>query len=175
MAESFTVAAPSAGIGTEPAVPSMSAAKFIEFVLCGRRCLIEAERVLEIVFPLPTAAVPGNPPWLQGLAAHRGEPIAVIEPALVLHFDEIRGGKRSKLLIFRKEDGQCRFALPVESVNKLVAIEADQLRPVDPLDTKAVACECEYGSSSVILIDSKRLTDSLEHFRNRTSAIESQR
>lgn len=132
--------------------------KFISVELGGRLCWVAASEVVEVVQPMTAAAVPNSPAWLSGLAAYRGKPVAVIDPAFL--FDRPSNSARSrkaKVLVFRSNPENAQFALPVEAVRELVSVRREDLQPdEEPSDGKPFRTLMKDGHS-ISLIDHNRL------------------
>ena len=136
-----TQAIPAAGSPT-----GAKAEKLISFELRGHRCCVNASAVAEVVHSLQAAALPDQPSWLVGLAAYRGEPVAVIDPS-VLAAGPVPAapGRRSKTIIFRNQTDTdaLRYALPIDSLQEMIVIEPGRLPstgdlPVADLDLSGV-------------------------------------
>ncbi len=150
-----------ASSGESPAEGAEFIEKFVSFDLCGHRCLVEADGVEEVVRPLPTSQLPNQPSWLLGIAAHRGDPVAVIEPSMVFPGEETVAGSKAKTLIFRRSDGQCRFALPIDSLRQLISLRPDSLRFDGLQQPYKFFIECEIDSEKAVLISQRLLIESL--------------
>lgn len=110
--------------------PGATAEKLISFELRGQRCCVAASAVAEVVHEMTTAALPDPPQWLAGLAAYRGEPVAVIDPSAI-----IAGPapslyvRRPKTIIFRKQPDTAalQYALPIDSLGEMIPAETQKL------------------------------------------------
>jgi purine-binding chemotaxis protein CheW len=87
------------------------------------------ETVIETMRPLPIEPVPGMPPFLQGVALVRGEPVPVVD----LHtlFDGRKPGSPGRFLLLRT--GQRRVALAVEAVLGVFRIARTVQQGLPPL------------------------------------------
>lgn len=126
--------------------------KFISFELRGQRCCVPASAVAEVVHVLQTAALPDPPEWLIGLAAYRGEPVAVIDPS-VLAAGPARSvpGRRAKTIIFRKQPdaSALQYALPIDSLQEMILAETGKFPPAGNLPVQ----DLDLGGGRVRLID----------------------
>ena len=91
---------------------------------------LSLENVVEIMRPLPTAAVPGMPAFLCGLALIRGEPVPVVD--LGAFFDEEPDGDKQQRFVLLKIDRR-RAALAVEAVLGVFRLEQSLRQELPPL------------------------------------------
>ncbi|HMQ02335.1 MAG TPA: chemotaxis protein CheW [Pyrinomonadaceae bacterium] len=148
-------------VGKNPTDKFECAGRFIEFDLSGRHCLIDAGVVEEVVRTLNVTPLPFSPTWLLGLAAHRGELVAVIDPAVLFPQAKPGPNARSKMLVFRKALGQTYFALPIDLLRKLVTIESGELRLIEPEKTDAITQAYTSGASEAVIVSHQKLIESL--------------
>ncbi len=107
--------------------PESGVEKFISFELGGNLWCVPANCVAEVVHPIAVAALPNSPEWLLGLGAHRGEPVAVIDPAVVAASSAADRSK-AKLLIFRSRPNETQFALPIDLLHEMILLPAGEQR-----------------------------------------------
>jgi chemotaxis signal transduction protein len=124
--------------------------KFISFELGGRLCCVPACGVAEVVQPMAVAPLPNSPSWLLGLAAHRGEPVAVIDPTIIAKSaGEDRG--KAKTIVFRERPNEIRFALQIDSLYEMILAPAAENRRQEYL----------HNGRPVVFIDHERLFENL--------------
>lgn len=120
----FDLPAASAGEGRT----EYGAEKFISFELGGRLCCVAAGGVAEVIQPMPVSPVPNSPGWLLGLIAHRGDPVAVIDPAII-EKPAVENRGKAKVIIFRPRPNENQFALPIDSLHEVILAPAKKDRP----------------------------------------------
>ena len=130
--------------------PEFGVEKFISFELGGNLCCVAASGVEEVVHPMPVAALPNSPGWLLGLGSHRGEPVAVIDPAVIARPSGTDRSK-AKMLVFRPRSNETQFALPIDLLHEMILLRAGEQRPA----------EIVHDGRRVIFIEHERLFDSL--------------
>jgi len=104
--------------------------RFIGFQLGDESFYIAATGVLQVVQPLQVAALPNSPSWLLGLAAHRGEIVAVLNPRILRsNIGSASPGWMSKTLIFHPAEQNLSYALPIDRLDEVVALPPRQSSP----------------------------------------------
>lgn len=126
--------------------------KFISFGLGDKLFCVAALSVQEVVQPIAPAAVPGAPEWLLGLGAHRGEPIALIDPKAVAGHLGTKSDGKSKTIVFRTLPNQTQFALTIDSLNEMITVEPAAFH----------SGEVVRDGRPVTLVDQKKLFESFE-------------
>ncbi len=100
--------------------------------LCG----LPIDGVIETMRPLPVSPVPGAPPFLQGVAIVRGEPLPVVDLAVLLGEVAAPPGPESRFVTVRA--GERSAALLVSAVRGVSRIGPGELRRL-PLLAEAYA------------------------------------
>jgi chemotaxis signal transduction protein len=139
--------------GAAVSAPPHTLDKYISFELAGCAYCVKASAVSEVVTPIAVTELPDSPEWLRGLAAHRGEVVAVVDPAAINA--EARpepAGAKSKLLIFRPLPEGTRFALPVDAIRELFSANASDFTP-SPARSPVQPAEIIREGSTIILLD----------------------
>jgi purine-binding chemotaxis protein CheW len=95
--------------------------------MAGERFALEAALVHEIVRLPVITPLPGAPPYLLGVCAHRGEVLPVVDLARLMGRGEARAGTRSRMAVVRV-DGMV-VALLSDGVEGLTRIKASLLEP----------------------------------------------
>ena len=90
--------------------------------LCG----LPIGAVVETMRPLPVSAVPGAPRFLQGVAIVRGEPVPVVDLAVLLGAVAAPPGPEARFVTVRA--GQRSAALAVSAVRGVSTLDAAELR-----------------------------------------------
>ncbi|MGD9562723.1 MAG: chemotaxis protein CheW [Pyrinomonadaceae bacterium] len=139
----------------ETVVPKEGLEKFISFELGGRLCCIAAAGVAEVVPPTRVASMPNSPDWLLGLIALRGEPVAVVNPAIIAS-PTAENSCKAKVMIFRPRPGEVQFALPIDSLQEIVLAPNKENRPE----------KFEVKGHPVTFIDQEQIFDGLDQGRN---------
>jgi purine-binding chemotaxis protein CheW len=94
----------------------------------SRLCALPVDRVAETMRPLPVEPVAGAPRFVRGVAIVRGEPVAVVDAALLLCDAE---AQPARFVVVRA--GVKRVALAVDSVVGIRALPPGSLRDCPPL------------------------------------------
>lgn len=100
-------------------------------VICrvdGRLCALPIESVIETMRPLPVESVTKAPPFLRGISLIRGEPIPVVDAAVLLGAEET---SPTRLVTLRV--GDRKVALAVDAVIGIRQISDDALHALPPL------------------------------------------
>jgi purine-binding chemotaxis protein CheW len=125
----------------------------------GERFAVEAGLVHEVVRLPPFTPLPGMPPFLLGVAAHRGEVLPVVDLARLMGRGEAHLHNRSRVAVVRMEG--MVVALLADQVEGLTRVKAAMLEPA-PVGATARGAEFLAGVSSdpmgtFSLLDLRRL------------------
>lgn len=101
--------------------------KFVAFLLGSGIYCISSKAVAEVVHPLPVAVLPNTPAAISGIAAFRGDVIAVINIKEMLGMEESTATGKAKLIILRSNAKDTQFAIPVDSMHELIAISPEAI------------------------------------------------
>jgi len=127
--------------------------------MAGERFAVEAALVHEVVRLPPVTPLPGAPPFLLGVAAHRGEVLPVVDLARLMARGEARVHGRSRVAVVRMEG--MVVALLADQVEGLTKVKASMLEAA-PVGATARGAEFLAGVSSdplgtFSLLDLRRL------------------
>lgn len=111
----------------------------------GERYAVEANLVHEVVRLPAVTPLPGAPPFLLGVAAHRGEVVPVVDLSRLMGRGEARVTARSRMAIVRLEG--MVVALLADGVEGLTRIKASLLEP-PPVGATQRGAEFLAGVSS---------------------------
>lgn len=117
----------------EPSIPTsflvgdeLSAAeqceKFVAFYLGNSIFWIPSSMVLEVVHPLPIAELPNAPSSILGIAAFKGDVVAVVNIKKALGLAASTANGKAKLIILRANAKETQIAIPVDSMHELIAV-----------------------------------------------------
>jgi len=123
------------------------------------RFAVEAGLVHEVVRLPPITPLPGSPPFLLGVAAHRGEVLPVVDLARLMGRGEARLHQRSRVAVVRFEG--MVMALLADQIEGLTRIPSTLLQPA-PVGATQRGAEFLAGVSSdplgnFSLLDLRRL------------------
>ncbi len=96
--------------------------KFVAFLLGSGIYCISSKAVIEVIHPLPVAPLPNAPASISGIAAFRGEVIAVINIKEILGLEQSNANAKAKLIILRSNAKDTQFAVPVDLMHELIAV-----------------------------------------------------
>lgn len=137
--------------------------KFVAFFLGNEIYCISSTTVLEVVHPLPVAALPNAHEWISGISAFKGEVVAVINIKKILGISESAISGKAKLVILRANAKETQFAIPVDSMHELLAISSESIA-ADPNDkTGGLIRLVEHESNVFRTIETGILFEKLEH------------
>ena len=97
----------------------------------ARACALPVHHVAETMRPLPVEPVAGTPPYVRGLSVIRGAPVPVIDLPALLDHRASSTSSTGRFVMVKADDR--RFALAVDSVIGIRALEATQLEELPPL------------------------------------------
>jgi purine-binding chemotaxis protein CheW len=125
----------------------------------GERFAVEATLVHEVVRLPPVTPLPGAPPFLLGVCAHRGEVLPVVDLPRLMGRGEARITVRTRIAVVRFEG--MVVALLTDQVEGLTRLRASLLEPA-PVGATARGAEFLAGVSSdplgtFSLLDLRRL------------------
>lgn len=136
--------------------------KFVAFFLGNEIYCISSAMVLEVVHPLSVATLPNTPAWILGIAAFKGEVIAVVNIKKILGISEAAANGKTKLVILRANAKETQFAIPVDSMHELITISPETIA-ADPNDkTGGLTRLAEYESNVFRTIEPGILLEKLE-------------
>jgi purine-binding chemotaxis protein CheW len=132
----------------------------------GLTFAVDAGLIQEVVRVPPITPLPGAPAFLVGVAAHRGDVVAIVDVARLLDRGDTKVGDRSRMAVARA-DGMM-VALLAEEIVGLARILTSSVQP-PPLgseDSEFIAGVC-MGPEPMNLLDLRR---ALATARERASA-----
>lgn len=135
--------------------------KFVAFLLGTGIYCIPSRAVLEVVHPLPVAALPNAPSSISGIAAFKGEAVAVINIKKVLGLEESTANGKAKFVILRANIKDTQFVVPVDSMHELVSVSPDAVTS-DPNDTSGMTLLVEHENRVLKMLDPDFLFRKLE-------------
>ena len=136
--------------------------KFVAFYLGKSIYCISAKAVLEVVHPLPVTPLPNTPASISGIAAFRGEVVAVINIKRLLELDESNANGKAKLVILRSNAKDTQFAIPVDSMHELISISPDAVIAGPNAASDGMICSVEHEGGFLKLIETDILFARLE-------------
>lgn len=98
--------------------------RFVAFLLEGNHYCIPAESVLEVVHPLQVACLPNSPSVVLGIAAFRGDVVAVVNIKQALGLTETVTNSKTKHVVLRHGVTETQFLVPVDAMREIIS--ADQ-------------------------------------------------
>jgi purine-binding chemotaxis protein CheW len=130
--------------------------------VAGDRFATEASLIHEVVRLPPITPLPGAPPFLLGIIAHRGEVLPVLDVSRVLGRGETRPGSRSRVAVARV-DGMA-VALLTDSLIGLIRRKLSQIERA-PVGVAQRGAEFVSGvvadaGSAIAILDLRRLVAS---------------
>ncbi len=142
--------------------PAGECEKFVAFMLGSSVYCISSKAVVEVVHPLPVAPLPNAPSSIAGIAAFKGDVIAVVNIKCMLGLGETNATNKSKLVILHAGAKNTQFAVPVDSMHELISVSPDAVT-VDPnAAAGGIAKLVEFESNVINMIDTDILFEKLE-------------
>lgn len=136
----------------QPLVQPAAGEKFISFEIGEKLFCVAAFCVQEVVHPIASSAVPLGPTWLLGLGAYKGEPVALIDPAVIAGPGRPLPNSKPKTIVFRSLANRTQFALPIDSLREMIVVAPDAIN----------AGELVQNGRSIKLVDHDRLFESFD-------------
>jgi purine-binding chemotaxis protein CheW len=112
----------------------LSDTRFFILRLGALRCALPLLQVVETMRPLPARPLPNAPEFVSGVSVIRGEPLPVVDLALLLG---VAAGKAARFVVIRS--GGRKVALAVEAVVGTCTVAPETLATVPLLLSKAPA------------------------------------
>lgn len=117
----------------------------------ARLCGLPIGDVIETMRPLPVSPVGGAPPFVQGVAVVRGEPVPVVDLAVLLGDAPLPAGPSARLVTVRA--GARVAALAVAAVRGVTTLEPAELHRLPLLaDAHAGALEALRARDGDLLL-----------------------
>lgn len=140
----------------------MSRIQVVRFMVGDRHYALDVMVVKEVVVPKPTQSVVGQPSFVEGLVALRGEYVPLID--LRIRFGATAKGHDPRILVLSCL--QREIALLVDRVGEVQWLESDSLRAA-PLDTgragsKAVEAIADVEGTMVLVLRGESLLSESE-------------
>ena len=132
--------------------------KFVVFFLGDELFALHAARIAEIVRPLSFTPLPGAPDWLHGIANLRGEIVSVLNLSGICGKPGAGDSSKSKLIVLKTKNAGSSVAFPVDRLNEIITLSADQIQPAE--DARFLGCAV-YKTAPVKLLDTEQLFASL--------------
>ncbi len=107
-------------------------AEYLECKLSGQTCLIALRNLAEVLPPPHRLArLPGVPAWMAGIAAWRGETIAVVDLDLYLTFSHgVRPAQTAEGMLLVVHSAGRAIGLLVPAIGLTTTIEFEQISPL---------------------------------------------
>ena len=99
--------------------------RFIAFYFGKNIYCVPADMVAEVIHPLSIAILPNSPRGVLGIAAIRGEVVAVLNLKELLQEEGGALQGKSKMIVLKPKDGLTQFAIPVDRMHEVVMLPAD--------------------------------------------------
>ncbi len=112
----------------------MNTGRFLIVRLGALRCALPLSQVVETMRPLPVRPLPNTPRFVSGVSVIRGEPLPVVDLALLM---EAAAGRAARFVVVRL--GSRKAALAVEGVAGIATVSPETLAGVPPLLCKTQA------------------------------------
>src|SRR5687768_1405330 len=126
--------------------------KFVAFLLGSDIYCISSNAVLEVVHPLPVSSLPNAPSSVRGIAAFRGDVVAVINIQEMLGLGETNADNKAKLIILRANPKDTQFGIPVDSMYELIAVPTEAMA-AHSNNVNALSTRVEHNGSVFHVID----------------------
>jgi two-component system, chemotaxis family, chemotaxis protein CheV len=129
--------------------------KFVAFWLENSLYCIPANNVLEVVHPLPVAPLPNSPAVISGIAAFRGDVVAVVDIRKAMGLAESVGGAgaKAKHVILRANANETQFAIHVDSMRELISIRRETIKADPKAAVEGLTKILEYESNVFHVIE----------------------
>ena len=119
---------------------------------------VPVERVREIIRLRPITPVPRVPKVILGAVALRGEIVQVVDVRIRLGLARREATRENRLIILHGDDDRVS-ALLVDSVNEVLRVSAESLRPAQGASSGFVSELVVRGTEFVSIIDVERVLD----------------
>lgn len=131
----------------------------VGFLVGDTHYAVDILRVREIVNPLPIVGVPHTPPYVVGVADHRGQTIPVVDLHVRFGLPAAEPSRRSKWII--ADVAGVDAGLRVDSVTSVFGVSTGDVRPPPDLAVTAaarfIAGVTLFEGALVFLLDLDRL------------------
>lgn len=134
--------------------------RFLCFFLGSELFGIEAEKVAEVIEPLSVTIIPLGPPFVSGIAAHRGEIISLLNSKNLFKDTSSPVDGKKKWIVFNANPGETQFAFPVDRVHEIMSFNANGFRKTETGTSVPMLGAVETASGTCNLIDISRLFSS---------------
>lgn len=129
--------------------------ELLVFRLNGDPYALPVERVREIVRMRSITPMPRVPEEVRGVIALRGEVLQVVDLHRRLGLPPSDSTPRARIIVLHGDDGRMAGWL-VDSVEEVLRVSEDAIRPTAPGESEAIAALCARGSEFVSLLDVER-------------------
>lgn len=136
--------------------------KFVGFFLGAKLFCVPAEKVSEVAHPPAITSLPNSPQSLLGIAAVRGEVVAVVNIKKLLHEGISRSDGKSKLIVLQAEEKETRIGFPVDKMLEVVTIADDEIEPCGDRPQSYIVGSSVQEAGVFHLIGTDKLTGALE-------------
>ncbi|MGQ0540423.1 MAG: chemotaxis protein CheW [Blastocatellia bacterium] len=141
--------------GTKPQL------RFLCFFLGSELFGIETEKIAEVIDPLSVTTIPLAPPFVNGIAAHRGEIISLLNPKNLFKDSSSPIDGKKKWVVFNVNAGETQFAFPVDRIHEIMSFKVSGLRKTEAGSPVPMLGAVETASGTCNLMDISRLLSSL--------------
>ncbi len=136
--------------------------KFVAFLLGNSTYCISSKTVAEVVHPLTVSPLPTAPASISGIAAFRGEVVAVINIKKILGLEESVANGKAKLIILRSNAKATQFAIPVDSMYELISVGPEAISSDPGSMSNGMTRIVKHESNVFRMIDTSILLERLE-------------
>lgn len=156
----------------EPDANAQSPRQVLSFSISGQRFAVDILAVRGITPAPGLTRVPGSRPEITGIANLRGQIVPVLSIRRTLGLTDTHPDKHARLILLEHEGRRAAFI--ADRVHEVLKIDAPTLSPGTPDSAEAnrgfILGIAPQGPVRLIVLDTDRLLDSLDHAENRHAA-----
>lgn len=132
-----------------------SGEKFVVFVLDDELFAVSAQKVSEVVQPLPLTTLPNVSEWLLGLANLRGNIISVVNLLKLWDKKTSPSSSKTKFIVLRSQNGVASIAFTVDKLSEIVTLPNEEIQIIK--DDRSLYGKAMHKSNILHLIDTEKL------------------
>ena len=156
--ESWENLARQASVDSEDQESAVLLRELLSFRLDESPYAIPVERVREIVRLRDITSVPHMPSWVLGVVGLRGEVVQVVDLRMRLGIAANEATRSSRVIVLHGDDDRITGIL-VDTVDQVLRVSEDAIRPAAGAELNAVIELCEREGEFVSVVDLDRVLE----------------
>ena len=137
--------------------------RFVTFYIGEMLFGVPADEVAEVVHPFRVTPLPNMPANLVGIAAVRGEVVAVLDLKRAIGAQAGAANVKAKLIVLNQKGSKMQMAFPVDKMHEIVLLAEKDISPTRGGTPSFVCGLANLNVGNLAIIDAEGLPDLLDN------------